>query len=175
MPDERVELDPIGVVIGGRLEPIDDDWAGVEASIVLDERFPDDATAGLEEFSHIDVIFQFDRVDVDQVHVAARHPRNRSDWPAVGIFAQRAKARPNRLGLTTCELLAVDGRRLRVRGLDAIDGSPVLDIKPTMEEFLPRGAVRQPSWSRELMSGYWHASPPGGAGPSSPTCDERER
>lgn len=161
---ERVELDPIGVVVGGRSEPIDDDWAAVEADIVLDERFPVDATAGLDEFSHIDVIFHFDRVDPGSVHVAARRPRNRSDWPAVGIFAQRAKARPNRLGLTTCELVAVEGRHLCVRGLDAIDGSPVLDIKPTMEEFLPRIALRQPTWSRELMGGYWHQSPPTGGG-----------
>jgi len=158
---ERVELDPIGLVVGGRSEPIDDDWALVEADIVLDERFPHDATAGLEGFSHIDVIFLFDRVAPAGVNVGARHPRNRADWPAVGIFAQRAKARPNRLGLTTCELLAVEGRRLRVRGLDAIDGSPVLDIKPTMEEFLPRGDLRQPAWSRELMAGYWSAPPAG--------------
>jgi tRNA (adenine37-N6)-methyltransferase len=161
MEGERVELDPIGVVVGGRSEPIDDDWALVEADIVLDERFPDDATAGLEGFSHIDVIFHFDRVDPDHIHVGARHPRNNADWPAVGIFAQRAKARPNRLGLTTCELVAVEGRRLRVRGLDAIDGSPVLDIKPTMEEFLPRGELHQPAWSRELMAGYWSAPPAG--------------
>jgi len=153
-----IELVPIGVVVGGRAEPIDDDWGAVEAEIVLDERFPEDATAGLEEFSHLDVIFHFDQVDAEDVHVGARHPRNRSDWPAVGIFAQRAKARPNRLGHTTCELVAVDGRRLGVRGLDAIDGSPVVDLKPTMAEFLPRGEVRQPAWSRELMSGYW-ASP----------------
>ena len=150
-----IELSPIGVVVGGRNEPVDDDWAGVEAHVVLDERFPEDATAGLDGFSHIEVIFHFDRVDPDHVHVAARHPRDRADWPAVGIFAQRAKARPNRLGLTTCELLAVHGRRLHVRGLDAIDGSPVLDIKPAMEEFLPRAELRQPDWSRELMSGYW--------------------
>jgi tRNA (adenine37-N6)-methyltransferase len=159
---ECIELEPIGVVVGGRSEPIDDDWAAVNAEIVLDERFPEDATAGLEQFSHIDVIFHFDRVDPDGVHVAARHPRNRTDWPAVGIFAQRAKARPNRLGLTTCELLVVEGLRIRVRGLDAIDGSPVLDIKPTMQEFLPRSALRQPVWSRELMSGYWDQPPSAG-------------
>ena len=155
MERTRIELEPIGVVVGGRSEPIDDDWGGVEAEIVLDVRFPEDATDGLEDFSHVDVIFQFDRVAPDQVHVGARHPRNREDWPTVGIFAQRAKARPNRLGHTTCELVAVDGRRLRVRGLDAIDGSPVVDLKPTMQEFLPRAALRQPEWSRELMRGYW--------------------
>ena len=151
----QIELIPVAVVVGGRYEPVDDDWADVEAELVLDERFPEDATAGLDDFSHIDVIFQFDRVDPDHVHLAARRPRGRGDWPAVGIFAQRAKARPNRLGLTTCELLAVHGRRVRVRGLDAIDGSPVIDIKPTMREFLPRVELRQPDWSRELMSGYW--------------------
>ena len=152
---DDVVLRPVGVVVGGRTEPLDDDWGAVEASIVLDARFPDDATAGLQEFSHIDVVFVFDRVDPSGVHVGARHPRNRADWPEVGIFAQRAKARPNRIGLTTCELLAVRGRELVVRGLDAIDGSPVLDVKPTMREFLPRSAVRQPAWSSELMSGYW--------------------
>ena len=151
----QIELVPVAVVVGGRSEPFDDDWAGVEAELVLDERFPEDATAGLDGFSHIDVIFHFDRVDPDQVHIAARHPRGRDDWPAVGIFAQRAKARPNRIGLSTCELLAVNGRRLHVRGLDAVEGSPVIDIKPTMQEFLPRAEVRQPEWSRELMSGYW--------------------
>jgi len=155
----RIVLEPIGVVVGGRSEAVDDDWAAVEADVVLDERFADDATAGLEEFSHLDVLFHFDRVDPGSVHVGARHPRGRTDWPAVGIFAQRAKGRPNRLGHTTCELLGVDGRRLRVRGLDAIDGTPVVDLKPTMREFLPRGELRQPPWSHELMSGYWHAAP----------------
>lgn len=152
---QTIQLRPVGIVRGGRSEPVDDDWADVEADVVLDERFPEDATAGLGEFSHLDVVFHFDRVDAADVHVAARHPRGRTDWPAVGIFAQRARARPNRLGVTTCELVAVEGRRIRVRGLDAIDGSPVVDIKPTMEEFLPRTDLRQPAWSRELMRGYW--------------------
>lgn len=155
MTSQRIELDAIGVVVGGRVEAVDDDWGAVESDIVLDDRFPADATAGLGEFSHIDVIFHFHGVDPADVHVGARHPRNRADWPAVGIFAQRAKARPNRIGHTTCELVAVDGRTVRVRGLDAIDGTPVLDLKPTMAEFLPRTALRQPAWSRELMEGYW--------------------
>jgi tRNA (Thr-GGU) A37 N-methylase len=74
----------------------------------------------------------------------------------VGILAQRGSGRPNRIGVSVCEVLAVDGRTLRVRGLDAIDGTPVLDIKPVMTEFLPRGQVRQPAWSSDLMEGYWH-------------------
>jgi tRNA (adenine37-N6)-methyltransferase len=57
--------------------------------------------------------------------------------------------------VTTCELVGVDGLTLRVRGLDAIDGTPVLDVKPYMAEFGPRGTLRQPAWSSELMAGYW--------------------
>ena len=60
-----------------------------------------------------------------------------------------------RIGVGTCELLGVVGLELTVRGLDAIDGTPVLDIKPYMAEFAPRGPVRQPAWSNQLMSGYW--------------------
>ena len=90
-----------------------------------------------------------------KIETGARHPRNREDWPLVGIFAQRGKNRPNRIGLTTCTILKVEGTRLHVRGLDAIDGTPVLDIKPVMREFLPRGEVRQPDWATELMAEYW--------------------
>ena len=71
------------------------------------------------------------------------------------MFAQRNKARPNRIGVTTCQLLGVDGRTLHVRGLDAIDGSPVLDIKPHVTGFGPRGNVREPAWIKELMQDYW--------------------
>ena len=89
------------------------------------------------------------------VHVGSRRPRGNPDWPDVGIFAQRAKDRPNRLGLCTCELVEVRGDTLEVRALDAIEGTPVLDIKPYMAEFAPRGPVRQPAWSHELMAGYF--------------------
>jgi tRNA (Thr-GGU) A37 N-methylase len=73
----------------------------------------------------------------------------------VGIFAQRGKNRPNRIGVTVCRIVSVSGRRIEVEGLDAIDGTPVLDIKPVMAEFLPRGEIRQPDWSSELMKDYW--------------------
>jgi tRNA (Thr-GGU) A37 N-methylase len=85
----------------------------------------------------------------------ARHPRNNPAWPQVGIFAQRGKNRPNRLGLTTVRILGVAGRELRVAELDALDGTPVLDIKRVLAEFLPRGPIRQPDWSHELMRDYW--------------------
>jgi tRNA-Thr(GGU) m(6)t(6)A37 methyltransferase TsaA len=154
-----IVLQPIGFVRGGRDAPIDDNWDSVRARIELDaQRFAPDATAGLDDFSHIDVIFHFNRVPDDEVQTGARHPRGRKDWPLVGIFAQRGKGRPNRIGVCVCALERVDGLSLHVRGLDAIDGTPVLDIKPVMKGFLPRGEIREPAWAGELMKGYWSAT-----------------
>jgi len=152
----EIVLRPIGQVRGGRAEPIDDAWDSVEAQIELDPaQFPPEATAGLGEFSHVEVVFHFDQAAPENIVTGARHPRGNTGWPLVGIFAQRGKDRPNRIGVTVCSLLGVDGLTLRVRGLDAIDGTPVLDIKPVMKGFLPRGEVREPKWARELIKGYW--------------------
>jgi len=151
-----IEITPIGLVRGGRVAAIDDDWGGVEAEIVLDAaRFDADALSGLDLFSHAEILFHFHGVAEAEVVAGARHPRGREDWPKIGIFAQRGRVRPNRLGVTICQILGLDGHVLRVRGLDAIDGSPVLDIKPVMAGFAPRGELREPDWARELMAGYW--------------------
>lgn len=146
---------PVAAVRGGRSEATDDHWGEVVAEIVLADRFSSDVFDGLAEFSHLDVVFVFDQVAESTITVDARHPRGRLDWPRVGIFAQRAKGRPNRIGVSTCEIVTVGERSITVRGLDAIDGTPVLDIKPYMVEFAPRSSVRQPAWSTELMEEYW--------------------
>ena len=152
-----IELNPVGYVRGGRSEPIDDDWGSVIATIELDAlQFDADVTAGLADFSHLDVVYVFHLVDDAKIETGARHPRGREDWPLVGIFAQRAKGRPNRIGVTTCEIVRVEGLSVTVRGLDAIDGTPVVDLKPYMNEFAPRTDVREPAWAQELMAGYWH-------------------
>jgi tRNA (adenine37-N6)-methyltransferase len=152
---QSFEMNPIGRVRGGRIDLADDHWGDVVAEIVIDDRFGADALCGLEDFSHVEVVFVFDQVDEAKITVGARHPRGQTDWPRVGIFAQRAKGRPNRIGVTTCEIMGVDNRVLTVRGLDAIDATPVLDLKPHMVEFAPRTPVRQPPWSHELMRDYW--------------------
>jgi tRNA-Thr(GGU) m(6)t(6)A37 methyltransferase TsaA len=154
-PADTFTLRPIGYVRGGRAEPTDDGWDAVAATIALTADFGPQALAGLEGFSHVEVVFLFDRVVESAIVTGARHPRGRTDWPKVGIFAQRGKDRPNRLGVTICRLLAVEASTLRVAGLDAIDGTPVLDVKPVMRGFLPREEVREPDWARELMAGYW--------------------
>ena len=149
------QVEPVGHVEAVREDLEDDHWGGTESCIVLSSRFTPEALQGIEEFSHVEVIFLFDRVDPAKIVSGARHPRNNPEWPAVGIFAQRGKNRPNRIGSTVCRVIRAEGVRLYVAELDAVAGTPVLDVKPVLSEFLPRGAVRQPAWSRELMSRYW--------------------
>ncbi|WP_042457950.1 SAM-dependent methyltransferase [Streptacidiphilus jiangxiensis] len=147
---------PVAHVVGGRGEVFDDAWDGVEAVIRLDSaQFTEEALYGLETFSHLEVIFHFDRVPVEKIETGARHPRGNKDWPLIGIFAQRGKNRPNRLGVSRCRLHRVDGLDLYISGLDAVDGTPVLDIKPYMAEFGPRGEVGQPEWATEIMREYY--------------------
>ncbi len=153
---DPISVISVGFVRGGRIEAVDDDWGASRASIVLDPaRFTSDALAGLSDFSHLEVLFVFDRVPQEKIEYGARRPRGRMDWPLVGIFAQRGKNRPNRIGLSTCRIVAVEGLSVEVEGLDAIDGTPVLDLKPTMRGFLPRGDVREPAWAAEIMAEYW--------------------
>ncbi|HWH95334.1 MAG TPA: SAM-dependent methyltransferase [Baekduia sp.] len=153
---ETYTLVPVGRVVGGRDEVRDDDWGAERATIRLDAgQFGPAALAGLDAFSHLEVVYLFDRVDPEAVERGARHPRGNPDWPRVGIFAQRAKDRPNRLGVSRCRLVAVDGLDVAVAGLDAVAGTPVLDIKPYMNEFAPQGPAHQPAWASELMAGYW--------------------
>jgi len=153
---QTFEVSPIGRVRSDIRELGDDCWAGTVAGIELDPaRFTEESTRGLADFSHVELVFLFDRVAPENVSYGSRHPRERQDWPKVGILAQRAKDRPNRIGTTICRLERVEGTTVWVRELDAVDGTPVLDIKPYMAEFGPRGEVRQPEWSKELMAGYF--------------------
>jgi len=160
--DRSLAVRPIGRVVGGRDEAVDDGWGDVTATIELDPDVVEgSATDGLADFSHIEVVFCFDRVDGEAVCRGSRHPRGRTDWPSVGILAQRARDRPNRIGTTVCRVTGVGPHRIDVVGLDAVDGTPVLDVKPYLAEFGPRGDMRQPAWATELMSGYWQSGPTG--------------
>lgn len=151
----QIVTHPIAYVISSRKDADDDRWDAETATIQLISPYGGDSVAGLSQFSHIEVLFCFHLVEPSRVVVGARHPRGNISWPLTGIFAQRGKNRPNRLGTTMCRLQRVEGSTLFVSGLDAIDGTPVLDIKPVMREFLPRGEVAQPQWSHDLMKDYW--------------------
>jgi len=157
--DQLVTVRPVGRVLSPRADVEDDHWGDVASVVRLDaEQFTPEALASLADFSHLEVVFHFHRVSEDRIESGARHPRGNQDWPLVGIFAQRGKNRPNRLGVSRCELLSVEGLDVHVRGLDAIDGTPVLDLKPYMAEFGPRGVVVQPEWSTTLMTAYYAGS-----------------
>jgi tRNA (Thr-GGU) A37 N-methylase len=152
-----ITLTPIARVESPRTGLEDDDWGRVVSRVVLEAGMPDECLRGLDAFSHVEVLFRFHQIPPDGVTWGARHPRGNRAWPEVGILAQRGAPRPNRLGATIAEIVRVEPRAVVVRGLDAVDGSPVLDLKPVMAEFLPRTPVRQPAWAAELMRGYWHA------------------
>jgi len=146
----ELTLHPIGVVrnnvsSGGR----EVEWEAIESEIVV---HPDwgDALDGIEGFSHVWVLFHLS--DSPPPESPRTHPQRREDMPLVGRFATRSPVRPTPIGMTPVELLAVEGNCLRVRGLDAFDGTPVLDLKP----YLPRGDsipdARVPDWLRRLQS-----------------------
>jgi tRNA-Thr(GGU) m(6)t(6)A37 methyltransferase TsaA len=145
---------PVAWVHNGRTADVDR-WGGLVSEIRLDPSLPEESLDGLEAFSHAEIIFHFHLLAEEDIVKGARRPRNNPVWPKVGVFSQRGRPRPNRLGLTVVRILRREGRSLFVDGLDALDGTPVLDIKPVYAEFLPRGPIRQPDWSHEVMRDYW--------------------
>ncbi len=150
----QINIKPVAIVKNSRSGLSDDFWGNVISEIELLEGIPANSFDGIEEFSHLEIIFLFNQSDNSKI-IFKGHPRGNKNWPAVGIFAQRKKDRPNSMGLTIVELIERKGNKLTVKYLDAINGTPVLDIKPVMKEFLPAKAIRQPQWSVELMKEYW--------------------
>lgn len=150
----KFQIESIATVYNKRKEAVDDFWGDTVSEIRLHEHIPEEALDGIETFSHAEVLFVFDRV-TDPVVYGSVHPRGNTNWPRVGIFVQRKKNRPNLIGATICEIIKREGRSLWVRLLDAIDKTPVIDIKPVWKGFLPRKSVTEPAWSRELMKDYY--------------------
>jgi tRNA-Thr(GGU) m(6)t(6)A37 methyltransferase TsaA len=149
------EITPIGTVRNDRTDIQDtDNWGAVRSTITVDERFGEASLQGLEGFSHVEVLFVFDQFPERDDYREPRPYRGRADLPPVGVFAGRGPRRPNRIGVTCCPIESVHGRELTVRGLDAVCGTPVVDLKPVMVEFLPRD-VRQPAWVSPMMAEYF--------------------
>jgi len=155
MPE--ILLRPVATVHNNRTKVIDDYWGGLVSEIALAPDFPDESLDGIEDFSHLEIIYHFHLAGEGRTVSIVRRPRGLPHLPQVGIFAQRNKDRPNHLGLTTVCLLRRAGRSLFVEGLDAVDGTPVLDIKPVMAEYQPKAPIRQPAWSHEILKDYWKA------------------
>jgi tRNA-Thr(GGU) m(6)t(6)A37 methyltransferase TsaA len=149
----------IGVVHNDVAAEKDGDWGSVVSEIRLDSYFAP-GLAGLTDFSHAVIVFLMHNAHFDPDTHLARRPRDRDDMPMLGVFAQRAKHRPNPIGITTVaieRLELADGASgsLFVRGLDAINGTPVLDIKPHFPAFDAPKDPKVPEWVDRLMQGYF--------------------
>ncbi len=107
------------------------------------------ALEGIAEYSHVFVLFWLSEVTAEQRKVLKVHPRGRKDLPLMGAFAVRTNLRPNPIGLTLVELVKVEGNVLTVRGLDAFNGTPVLDIKP-FDSWDIAENTRVPKWWTKL-------------------------
>ena len=149
-----MNIEPIGIVRSPVKEPIDEKWGQVIAEIELTASLAPGFT-GIEQFSHVIVIFFMHQYTFAPATHLVRRPQERTDMPEVGIFAQRAKHRPNPIGITAVELVQVQGNLLTVKGLDAIDGTPVLDIKPYVPAFDTRLNAIAPEWIKKLMENYF--------------------
>jgi tRNA-Thr(GGU) m(6)t(6)A37 methyltransferase TsaA len=147
-------MEPVGVVRSPVAEGVDEDWGSVVAEIHLRVEYAP-GLRGLEEFSHAIVVFLMHQATFNPDTDLVRRPRGQADMPELGIFAQRAKHHPNPIGLTAVRLLSVRGNVVTVRGLDAIDGSPVLDIKPYFPAFDNVDDATTPEWVGRLMEGYF--------------------
>jgi len=147
-------LHSIATVTNQRTTPTDDFWGNTISEITLAEHIPDEALNDIESFSHLEIIYYFDKVQKENI-VFSGHPRGNPAYPNVGIFGQRKKDRPNQIGLCTVELLEHRGRSIFVKYLDAISGTPILDIKPVMKEFGVKKEIIQPNWVSDLMKDYW--------------------
>jgi tRNA (Thr-GGU) A37 N-methylase len=146
---------PIALVRNERREVTDDAWDDVVSTIEFTEDVPPEALCGLEEFSHVEVVFLATLAEDVPPGPWRRRPRGNERWPDVGIFAQRNKDRPNRLMLSIATIERVDARSIIVRGLDALDATPVLDVKPVFTWSGPRGELRVAPWSVELGEHYF--------------------
>lgn len=150
---QDIVMHPIGYVRNSVQDKKDTAWGADISTIELDEQYRFGLT-GLESFSHALIVTCLDQANYRKEKHLLRRPQGREDMPVVGIFSQRTKDRPNRIGITAVEILSVGETTLQIKGLDAIDGTPILDIKPYFPVFDKREA-RTPEWVDILMENYF--------------------
>ncbi len=149
----EIIMKPIGYVKTKRTEAVDDNWGQYESIIELCPEYSESCFDGIEDFSHLEIIFYFHKSD--KTFIGSEHPRENIKYPKIGIFAQRKKDRPNHIGATIVKLDKRINNKIIVKNFDAIDGTPVLDIKPVFIEYLPNEKIEQSEWSKDLMKNYW--------------------
>ena len=141
----EINLKPIGFVKNTVTEPKRDDCQSVISEIIINEDFKE-ALSGIDGFSHIVVIYWMHKTPKSERSVTKVHPKRNQNLPLVGVFATRSPARPNPIGMSTVRLLEHRNNIVKVIGLDAIDGTPILDIKPHIPGSDSPSEVRIPDW-----------------------------
>jgi tRNA-Thr(GGU) m(6)t(6)A37 methyltransferase TsaA len=124
-------------------------WESVVSEVIIDKKF-EEALEGVEDYSHLLILFWLSRVRKAERRMKKIHPKSRQDLPLVGIFATRTQYRPNPIGLTLVKILARRKNVLKVRGLDALNGTPVIDIKPISPRLEFPKKARVPDWYSQL-------------------------
>jgi len=148
-PIYEIKLKPIGYVRrASKQEDVND--RSLVSKIVVRKGLAK-ALEGVEGFSHIFVVFYMHEVPKKETKKLKVHPRGRADLPLLGVFATRTSFRPNPIGLTLVELLKREENILVIKGLDAMDGTPVLDIKPFNSRDMVLDA-RVPEWHKRLQT-----------------------
>ncbi len=125
------------------------DYESTVSEIILDNELAE-GLDGLDENSHITVVFWMSRVEEDERNIMKLHPKGREDLPLIGVFATRSPRRPNPMGISSVRLLEIRDNVLRVQGLDALDGTPVLDIKPFSKKHDHAEGARTPWWIERI-------------------------
>lgn len=154
MQTKKIEFQLIGVVRCPVTEMSQGNWANVVSEIHLDPAYAG-GLKGLDGFSHILVVFHFHRAGFDIAQNLYRKPRGQDDQPELGVFAQRTKFRPSPIGVAAVPLITIRDNVLTVRALDALDESPVLDIKPYIPQFDRIDGARVPAWVEKFILGYF--------------------
>jgi tRNA-Thr(GGU) m(6)t(6)A37 methyltransferase TsaA len=149
-----ITIKVIGHVESTVKDRTDEHWGGVEARVVFNSEYRN-GLRGMEQFSHALIVTYLHQARFDPSQHLVRRPRGLADMPEVGIFAQRAKDRPNPLGLTAVKIVRVESSVLVVRGLDAIDGTPVVDVKPYYPAYDRVQDAAVPEWVDRLMKDYF--------------------
>lgn len=150
----EITFTPIGYVSSSVTERMDEHWGDIHSKILLHPEFAG-ALRGLEGFSHAIIVTYLHQAHYEHDKHLQRRPRNLATMPKVGIFAQRAKNRPNPIGITAVEILNVGHDWLEIKGLDAIHDTPILDIKPYYPQYDRIENARIPEWVERLMKNYF--------------------
>ena len=150
----EIKLEPIGYLLSSVTEQMDENWGEIKSKIILNSEYAG-ALLGLENFSHAIIVTYLHQAKYEKEKHLQRRPRNLATMPKVGIFSQRAKDRPNRIGITAVEIISVGNDYLEIKGLDAINGTPILDIKPYYPHYDKMDSAKVPEWIDRLMKNYF--------------------